>query len=61
MKILGNFLGYTLGTVAVIAFLIAVGGMDDLPTWVLPLAALLTVIVIPVVLGVIASRREKRT
>lgn len=61
MKELGNFLGYTLGTIAVIALLIAVGRMEDLPTWVLPLAALITVIIIPVVLGVVASRREKRS
>lgn len=59
MKELGTFLGYALATAAVIAFLIFVGGMDELPTWVLPLAALLLVVILPVVLGIVMARRGK--
>ncbi|MEK7321805.1 MAG: hypothetical protein AABZ84_01845 [Pseudomonadota bacterium] len=59
MKELGTFLGYALATVAVIALLIFVSGMEELPTWVLPLAALFSVIVIPVILGIVMARRSK--
>lgn len=60
MKDLGIFLGYSLATAAVIALLIAVGTADTLPSWVLPLAALLSVVVIPVALGVVLARRAKQ-
>lgn len=60
MKDLGIFLGYALATAAVIALLIAVGTAETLPTWVLPLVALLSVIVIPVALGVVLARRGKQ-
>lgn len=60
MKDLGTFLGYALATAAVIALLIAVGAADTLPSWVLPLAALLSVVVIPVALGVVLARRAKQ-
>lgn len=59
MKELGTFLSYALATAAVIAFLIFVGGMDELPNWVLPLAALLLVVILPVVLGIVMARRGK--
>ena len=60
MKDLGTFLGYSLATAAVITLLIAVGTAETLPTWVLPLVALLSVIVIPVALGVVLARRGKQ-
>lgn len=61
MKDLGSFLGYALGTAAVIGLLVLVGSSNTLPSWVLPVVALLSVIVIPVVLGVVLSRRGKHS
>ncbi len=60
MKELGTFLFYALGTVAVIAALSALTMVEDKPTWVLPLAALLLVVVLPVALGIVLTRRGKR-
>src|SRR3569833_2025024 len=60
MKEFGTFLGYALATAAVGALLIFLGGMDHLPSWVLPLAALLSVVVMPVVLGIVIARRGKQ-
>jgi len=60
MKEFGTFLGYALATAAVGALLIFLGGMERLPSWVLPLAALFSVVVMPVVLGIVIARRDKQ-
>lgn len=60
MKEFGTFLGYALATAAVIALLIAVGTAQTLPNWVLPLVAMLSVVVLPVALGVVLARRGKQ-
>src|SRR3569623_2852409 len=60
MKEFGTFLGYALATAAVGALIIFLGGMERLPSWVLPLAALFSVVVMPVVLGIVIARRDKQ-
>jgi len=60
MKELGGLLGYGLGTAAVIALLLSVGSMQNSPTWLLPLAALVLVVVMPIVLGIVLARRAKQ-
>lgn len=60
MKELRRLLGYSLGTAAVIALLVVMSSMENSPSWLLPLAALLFVIVLPVVLGIVLARRGKQ-
>src|SRR3569832_1741293 len=60
MKAPGGPLGYGLGTAAVIALLLSVGTMQNSPTWLLPLAALVLVVVMPIVLGIVLARRAKQ-
>ncbi len=60
MKELGTFLFYTLGTVVVIGILSALTTVENKPAWLLPLAALLLVVVLPVALGIVLTRRSKR-
>lgn len=60
MKELGRLLGYGLGTAAVIALLIGVASMEDSPSWLLPMAALALVVVLPIVVGVALARRGKQ-
>lgn len=60
MKELRRLLGYGLGTAAVIALLIGVAAMQNSPSWLLPVAALLLVVVVPIVLGVVLTRRDKQ-
>lgn len=60
MKELGRFLGYGLGTAAVIALLMGVASMEDSPSWLLPMAALALVVVLPIAVGVVLTRRSKQ-
>src|SRR3569832_2349888 len=60
MKELGGLLGYGLGTAAVIALLLSVGSKQNSPSWLLPLAALVLVVVMPIVLGFVLTHRTKQ-
>lgn len=60
MKELRRLLGYSLGTAAVIALLVVMSSMENSPSWLLPVAALLFVIVLPVALGIVLARRGKQ-
>lgn len=59
MKELGRLLGYGLGTAAVIALLMGVASLENSPSWLLPMAALALVVVLPIVIGVVLTRRGK--